>query len=140
MAGAENHGGTANREAAAVSIAGGFVAGLTGKWSSFAAVKIETYLLLMLLIFGIFKTQRTVKKSGSVQERFFAIRASAFTWLVGVALMTAFVFLPGRQRILFLLPAFVVVVSLAKFWQNGRARLRQEHQERVDIERMKRVN
>jgi len=103
-------------------------------------VKFETYLLLALLIFGIFRTQRTLKQSQSAPERFFAIRASALTWLVGIALVSGFLFLPGRMRILFLLPAFVVVTSLAKFWQNARARLRQEQQERVDIERMKRVN
>jgi len=103
-------------------------------------VKIETYLLLALLIFGIFKTQRTVMRSQSAQERFFAIRASAFTWLAGIALLSAFLFLPGKMRILFLLPAFVIVTSLAKFWRNGRARLRQESDLRVDLERMKRVN
>jgi predicted membrane protein len=103
-------------------------------------VKIETYLLVALLIFGIFRTRRTVQRSQSPEERFFAIRASAFTWLVGILLLTAFLFLPTRQRVLFLLPAFVAVISLAKLWRNARTRLRQERQERVDIERMKRVN
>ena len=103
-------------------------------------MNIETYLLLALLIFGIFKTQRALKQSQSAEERFFAIRASAFTWLVGIALLAGFVFLPGKLRILFLLPAFFAVVSLAKFWRNARARLRQEHGARVDLDRMKRVN
>ena len=86
-------------------------------------MKFETYLLLAVLIFGIFKTRRTVQQSQSAKERFFAIRASAFTWLVGILLFAAFVFLPNKQR-----------------WRNARARLRQENQERVDLERMKRVN
>jgi hypothetical protein len=103
-------------------------------------VKIEIYLVLALLIFGIFKTQRTVRQSQSAQERFFAIRASAFTWLVSILMISAFFLLPGRVRLLFLIPAFITVVSLVKFWRNARTRLRQEQQERVDIERMKRVN
>ena len=103
-------------------------------------MKIETYFLVALLIFGIFKTQRTIRLSHNAQERFFAIRASAWTWLVGIALLSAFLFLPGKMRILFLLPAFMIVTSLAKFWKTARARLRQEREERVDIDRMKRVN
>jgi hypothetical protein len=103
-------------------------------------VKIETYLMLALLIFGIFKTHRTVRRSQNAQERFFTIRAAAFTWLVGILLVSAFLLLPGRVRLLFLLPAFITVVSLVKFWRNARTRLRQEQQERVDLERMKRVN
>jgi FlaA1/EpsC-like NDP-sugar epimerase len=103
-------------------------------------VKIEINLLLALLIFGIFKTSRTVRRSQSAEERFFAIRASAFTWMVGLILLTAFLFLPMRQRVLFLLPVFMIVVSLAKFWSNSRIRLRREQQERVDLDRMKRAN
>ncbi len=104
-------------------------------------MKIATYLLLALLIFGIFKTQRTVRQSQGAQERFFAIRASALTWLVAIVLLGTFLFLPGtRQRVLFLIPAFMVVVTIAKLWQNARARFRRERQERVDLERMKRVN
>lgn len=103
-------------------------------------MKIEIYLLLAVLLFGVWKTHRSVGRSQSSAERFFAIRASAFTWLVGAALLAAFVFSPNRLRVLLLLPAFVVVLSIAKFWQKSRERLRRERQERVDFERMKRVN
>ena len=103
-------------------------------------MKFEIYLLLAVLLFGVWKTQRSVRRSESAEERFFAIRAAAFTWLVGIALVAAFLFLPGKQRIVFLLPGFIIVVSLLKFWQNSRVRLRREKDERVDIDRMKRVN
>ena len=104
-------------------------------------LKIETYLLLAVLIFGIFKTRRTVLRSQDTQERFFAIRTSIFTWLVGFVLLAAFLFLPStRSRILFLLPAFIIVLSLVKLWRNGRARFERERQGRVDLDRMKRVN
>ena len=104
-------------------------------------VKIETYLLLAVLIFGIFKTHRAVRTSQSPQERFFAIRASAFTWLVGIILAVVFLSLSKvTHQIIFLLPAFVIVVTLVKFWQNSRVRLRREREERVNLERMKRAN
>jgi hypothetical protein len=104
-------------------------------------LKIQIYLLLALLIFGIFSTHRSVRKSQSQEERFFAIRVSAFTWLLGIVLLVAFIFLPNLgQRLVFLLPVFVIVVTLAKFWKNGRARLRRQQQERTDLEQMKRVN
>lgn len=104
-------------------------------------MKIQIYLLLALLIFGIFSTHRSVRKSQSAEERFFTIRVTVFTWLLGIVLFAAFLFLPNLgQRLVFLMPVFVIVVTLAKFWKNGRARLRREHQERESLERMKRVN
>ena len=103
-------------------------------------MKFETYLLLAVLLFGVWKTHRSVRRSQTAEERFFAIRASAFTWVVGIGLITAFIFLPGRARILILLPAFVIVMSLMKFWQNARLRLRREQEEKLNLDRMKRVN
>lgn len=103
-------------------------------------MKFEIYLLLAVLLFGVWKTHRSVRRSQTAEERFFAIRASAFTWVVGIGLLTAFIFLPGRARILLLLPAFAVVVSLMKFWQNARARLQREREEKLNLDRMKRVN
>jgi len=103
-------------------------------------VKFEIYLILAVLLFGVWKTHRSVRRSQSPEERFFAIRASAFTWLVGIGLLIAFVFLPGRARILLLLPAFVIVMSLMKFWQTARARLQREREDKLNLDRMKRVN
>jgi hypothetical protein len=103
-------------------------------------VKFEICLLLALIVFGIFKTRRSVKCSRSAEERFFAIRASAFTWVISILLASAFIFLPGKMRILFLLPTFLIITSLIKFWRNGRIRLQTEQHGRVDFERMKRVN
>lgn len=104
-------------------------------------MKIQIYLLLALLLYGVFSTHRSVRKSQSDEERFFAIRLSAFTWLLGIALLAAFCFLPNLgQRLVFLAPVFVIVVTLAKFWKNGRARLRRDQEERVAVERAKRAN
>lgn len=103
-------------------------------------MKIETYLLLAVLLFGVWKTHRSVRRSQTAEERFFTIRASAFTWVVGIGLLTAFIFLPGRARILILLPAFIIVMSLMKFWQNARLRLRRERAEKLNLDQMKRVN
>ena len=103
-------------------------------------MKFETYLLLAALLFGVLKTHRSVRRSQSEEERFFAIRASAFTWVVGIGLLTTFIFLPGRARILILLPAFFIVLSLMKFWQNARLRLRREREEKLNLDQMKRVS
>jgi hypothetical protein len=42
--------------------------------------------------------------------------------------------------VLLLLPVFFGGMSLMKFFRDARTRLRRENEERVDIERMKRVN
>jgi len=103
-------------------------------------MKLVDILLLFLLIYGVFTTHFSVKRSRSPKERFFAIRTAAFSWMVGFLFLFAFLFLPNKQRVLMMLPAFFVAVTLTKVWRNSRARLRREDQERIDLERMKRVN
>ena len=103
-------------------------------------MKFETYLLLAFLLYGVWKTNRTVQRSRTAQERFFAVRTSIFFWFVGFALLAALLFLPTRVLALLLVPVFLGGVSVAKFFQNARTRLQREQQDRVDIERMKRVN
>lgn len=103
-------------------------------------MKFAIYLLLILLIYGVFSTHLSVRRSRSEKERSFVIRTAAFSWLVGFFFLFAFVFLPNKQRVLIMLPAFFVAVTLARFWRNSRQRLRREQQEQIDIERMKRAN
>jgi hypothetical protein len=103
-------------------------------------VKFETYLLLALLLYGVWKTQKSVQRSQTAQERFFTLRASIFSWFVGFVLLAAFLFLPMKARVLLLLPVFFGAISMAKFLRDARARLRRTDQERVDIDRMKRIN
>lgn len=103
-------------------------------------MKILIYLLLAVLLYGIFHTHRSVRRSASPAERAVAIRVSAFAWLVGFIFLLAFVFLPGKQAVIMMLPAFIFAVSFARFWRDKRARLRRESGERTNLERMKRVN
>ena len=103
-------------------------------------MKFETYLILALLIFGIWKTNRSVRRSQTMQERSFTMRASIFAWFVGFLLLAAVLFLPFRALMLLLLPVGFGVLSITKFLRDARTRLRQEQQGRVDLERMKRVN
>ena len=103
-------------------------------------MKFATYLLLALLLFGVFRTHRSVRRSATAEERGMAIRVSAFAWLVGFLFLLAFVFLPNKQRVIMMLPAFIFAVAFARFWRDKRARLRREHDERASLERMKRVN
>jgi hypothetical protein len=103
-------------------------------------VKFETYLLLGVLIYFVWKTNRSVRISRSAQERYFALRASIFMWFVGFLLLAAFLFLPNKARVLLLLPVVFGGLSLARFFRDTRARLRRETQDRVDVDRMKRIN
>ena len=103
-------------------------------------MKFETYLLLGVLLFGVWKTSRSVQRCQTPRERFFAMRASIFTWLVGFLLLVAFLFLPNRARVLLILPVFIGAVSVARLLRDARNRLRRESEARVDFERMKRVH
>jgi hypothetical protein len=103
-------------------------------------VKFEIYLLLALLVFGIWKTNRSVQRSQTVEERAFTVRTSIFSWFVGFLLLAAILFLPFRALILLLLPVGFGVITMAKFLRDARMRLRREQQERVNLERMKRAN
>lgn len=103
-------------------------------------MKFAIFLLLAILIFGVFRTHLSVRRSVSAEERAIAIRVSAFTWLVGFLFLLAFAFLPNKQRVILLLPAFLFAVSFAKFWRDKRARLRREGAEQARLDRMKRVN
>ena len=103
-------------------------------------MKIAIYLLLAILLFGVFRTHRSVRRSASAEERAIAIRVSAFAWLVGFIFLIAFLFLPGKQRVILMLPAFIFAVAFAKFWRDKRARLRRASEEQTRLDRMKRVN
>ena len=103
-------------------------------------MKIAIYLLLAVLLFGVFRTHRSVRRSASAEERAIAIRVSAFAWLVGLLLLLAFLFLPNRQRVILMFPTFIGAVGLAKFWRDKRAQLRRASEEQTRLDRMKRVH
>ena len=103
-------------------------------------MKIATYLLLAILLFGVFRTHRSVRRSVTAEERGMVIRMSAFAWLVGFLFLIALLFLPIKPGVIMLLPAFIFAVAFARFWRDKRARLRRENDERVNLERMKRVH
>lgn len=103
-------------------------------------MKFAIFLLLAVLVFGVFRTHLSVRRSVSAEERGIAIRVSTFTWLVGFLFLLAFAFLPNKQRVILMLPAFLFAVGFAKFWRDKRARLRREGEEQARLDRMKRVN
>jgi L-asparagine transporter-like permease len=96
-------------------------------------------IVLIAIIFGAVRTQRQVRQSRDVRERTFVIRTAAATALFVIVFVALLLFLPNKARVLVLLPAFCVAVSLAKAWHISRMRLRREAAARVDFERMKRV-
>ena len=103
-------------------------------------MKFLTWVIALVLILCVFSTHRSVRRSRSEAERFFAMRLALFCWIAGFAFVVALVFLPNKQRVLLAIPMFVLAVTLAKLWRTGRARLRREEEERGSIDRMKRVH
>ncbi|MEI9895507.1 MAG: hypothetical protein WDN28_16850 [Chthoniobacter sp.] len=103
-------------------------------------MKFETYLLLAIVLFGVWKTHRSVQRSETAQERDFTMRASIFSWFAGFLVLAAFLILPLRVLALLLVPIVFGGISVVKFLRDARARLRRANEERVDIDRMKRVN
>ena len=103
-------------------------------------MKFLTWIIAFVLIAGVFTTHRSVRRSTSEAERFFAMRLALFSWVAGFAFLLALLFLPNKQRVLMMIPLFVLSVTVAKLWRTGRARLRREEAERGSLDRMKRVN
>ena len=103
-------------------------------------MKFLTWLIALILIVCVFTTHRGVRRSKSEAERFFSMRVAIFAWLAGFAFLIALLFLPNKQRVLLMIPIFVLAMTIAKLWRTGRARLRREEAERGSLDRMKRVN
>ncbi len=103
-------------------------------------MKFLTWLIALGLVVCVFGTHRSVRRSRSEAERFFAMRLAIFSWVSGFAFLIALLFLPNKQRVLLMIPIFLVALTVAKLWRSGRARLRREEEERGSLDRMKRVN
>ena len=63
-------------------------------------MKFATWLLVLVLIVGIFSTHRSVRRSRSEAERAFALRLALFSRMATVVFVIALMFLPNRQRVL----------------------------------------
>jgi hypothetical protein len=98
------------------------------------------YLLLALLVWIGVVVYRSLQRCKSAKERAFVVRASTFCGLLGLVLLLALIALPMPLKLLVLVPAFAIGVSVVKGWQSVRTRLRSEADGRVDFDRMKRVN
>ena len=96
--------------------------------------------VIILALFAALRTQRPWQhQHRSDRERAFTVRSVAAFTLLGLVFVGAFLFLPGKARVVMTIPAFFLAVTLGKAWLNTRARLRREEAARVDFERMKRV-
>ena len=103
-------------------------------------MKFAILILLGLLIYGVINTYLTMRLARSPEERAAAVRIVTFAWISGATLLVAFLFLPGKHRVLMLIPMLLGAVTVSKIWRSTRARIRREQAEIVDLERMKRVN
>ena len=102
-------------------------------------MKFVLCIVLIAIIFGALRTQRQLRQSRNEQERAFVIRTVAAIVLFTIVFTALLLVLPNKARVLALLPAFVVGVSLAKGWHQTRMRLRREAANRIDFDRMKRT-
>jgi hypothetical protein len=98
------------------------------------------WLIVAAIIYAVWKTSRSIRSSGTQQERSLAMRGAAAFWLLGFLVIGALVFLPNRGRVLFAIPAFLLGSAAVKAYRNSRQRLRQQEEDRANFERMKRVN
>jgi cell division protein FtsW (lipid II flippase) len=95
---------------------------------------------MLAFIAWVFVQHFRQRRVAGPQERFFQIRSWAFTALVSLVCVLAFIILPDKGRVLLLAPIFIGAVTLAKWMQNTRVRLRSEEAERSNFERAKRIN
>lgn len=82
----------------------------------------------------------TAWKSRSPAERSFALRFTIFSWLMAFIFIVAILFLPNKGRVLMLIPVFLTGMSLAKWWQHTRERLRRDAEAASSFERARRIN
>jgi hypothetical protein len=99
-----------------------------------------TWLMIGLIAYALWSTQRSVRRTSSARERSLAIRGALFFWVLTFLFILALVFLPNRGRVLMMIPAFLITAWGMKAYRNSRERLRSETQDQGNIERMKRVN
>jgi len=79
-------------------------------------------------------------KRQSEAQRSFAIRFTAFSWLLAFIFVLALIFLPNKGRVLMLVPIFLAGMTLARWWQSARERLRRRAEEESGFARARRIN
>ena len=84
--------------------------------------------------------RRRAWKNQSEAERSFAVRFTIFSWLLAFIFVVAILFLPNKGRVLMLVPVFLAGMTLARWWQGSRARLRREAAATSNFERARRIN
>jgi uncharacterized membrane protein len=104
-------------------------------------VRILFFMLLPLVLIGLVVVAPLfdAARSASERERAMTIRMTLFTWLLGGVLLLGLVLLPNKQRVLMMVPAFVIATVIGRVWKRARERLRRER-EAPNLDRMKRLN
>jgi Flp pilus assembly protein TadB len=103
-------------------------------------------MVYFLAAFGLYLLARrlvprwTAWKNRSAAERSFAVRYSLFIAALGVILIVVVLHVPPLAAAMLMLPIFVIGMTLAKWWQSTRERLRRESEEASNFERARRIN
>jgi hypothetical protein len=98
--------------------------------------------LLALAIIGWFcwRTFRGIQRSKNERERALAIRGAVAFWILGAVFIASMFALPGKWRILLMIPLVLVMGSAWKAYRNSRREIRESANLDSKLERMKRVN
>ena len=98
--------------------------------------------LLGLALIGWFcwRTVRGVRRSTGERERAVAIRGAIALWILGAVFVASMFVLPGRARLLVLIPLVLVMGSTWKAFRNSRREIRESANLEAKLQRMKRVN
>ena len=86
------------------------------------------------------RTVRGIRRSTGERERALAIRGAIALWILGAVFVAAMFALPGRGRLLVLIPLVLVMGSGWKAFRNSRREIRESANLDAKLERMKRVN
>src|SRR5688572_26905157 len=97
-------------------------------------------LTVALLTWLGWRSVRTIQRSTSDRERNLAFRASITLSMLGVIFLGGLYALPGRARILLLIPMVLVMGGAAKAYFKSRKQIRAAVDLDARMERMKRVN
>jgi Kef-type K+ transport system membrane component KefB len=102
-------------------------------------MKFVLLLLFLGLALGIPKAIVRWRRMAS-HERAVFVRMTLFTATVALLFAMMLALVPENPRALLVIPMILAAVAVVKIWKAALARMRRNAEDRVDLERMKRVH
>lgn len=101
------------------------------------------YLLAAIALYFLAKRMVphwTAWRRRSAAERSFAMRFMTFACLLTFIFLVAALHLPPLGCVILMVPIFLTGMTLSRWWQNSRERLRRQAEEASSFERARRIN